>query len=152
MGISVTRIEGPDVAINCPACGAKGVVSRAFSNKEVANLVLRHTTHWVTCGVCNQTLYSKLPVQDLVGHTPEQLERHVVRRTSLPARVLSVLSLFLFYWPILGPVVSFASWMANFRQPKVARRSMILFIIGALLTVALFVWISMDDETQRMTR
>ena len=152
MGITITRIEGPDVAINCPECGAKAVVSRAYSSKEVANLVLRHTTHWVTCAVCNRNLYSKLPVQDLVGHTPEQLARYVVQRTALPARVLSVLSLFLFYWPILGPLVSFASWMANLRQRKIARRSMILFIIGLALTVALFVWISMNEETQRITR
>ena len=152
MGISVTRIEGPDVAINCPECGAKGVVSRAFSNKEVANFVLRHTTHWVTCGACNRILYSKLPAEELAGHSPEQLERYVVRRTALPARLLWVFTLFLFYWPILGPMVSFASWMANLRRPKVARWSMILFIVGGALTAALFIWMAMDEKSQQITR
>jgi hypothetical protein len=149
MHVSVTRIDGPPLVINCPACGGKNVPSISFANRESANLVIRHTTHWVTCGACGQTLYSRLPVDQLASHTPLQLERAVIQWTPLPARLLGTLSLLLFYWPILGPILSFASWMANLRRPKVAKRSMILFIIGAALTTALFVWNSMDESSRR---
>ena len=133
--VSTTRIDGAPVSINCPACGAKGVPSASFSNKESANVILRHTTHWVTCGACGETLYSKVHIHDLVGQTPERLEDWVVRRTGLPANFLWVLALVMFYLPLLGPILSFASWMANLRRPKVAKWSMILFLVGGLWTV-----------------
>ena len=139
MHVNTRVTPGPVIAINCPACGAKNVSATTSQQTEVMNLAVRHTTNWVTCGVCGKTLLSKIPVNDLAGKTPEQLDGVVVQNVPLLANVLVILSVLLFWTPLLGQVICLISWLVNRRRRVQGTVSLIALIVGVLLIGGLFV-------------
>ena len=107
------EIAGQPIRINSPACGALAVPVDAWWQDETANLIIRRSTSWARCTACDATLFSRRSADELVGRSPQELERLIVLRVSLIRRVLIILACLLFFWPLLGLMVSIAAFIAG---------------------------------------
>jgi len=139
--------QSPAFLINCPKCGAKHVPAKITTLKETLDLVIRQTTTWVKCSACGTSLYSKRPAAEIIGMTPEQLERVLVNRVSLVSRVVAILAIVLCLFPFVGLAVAALSMALNWKAHGWSRKlSLIALPIALLMTVVAGVVIMMDTK------
>jgi hypothetical protein len=138
--------DGRDIRINCPACGRRGVQAVSYEHAERSHGI-SHTTYWVKCLACGTSLYSKAIPEELIGRTPEELEKVIVLRVSLVARVTAVLSIVLCIYPWVGLAVAMLAtaltWRTRGWQKTLSR---VALSISLLFTVAATVLLLVVDR------
>jgi len=103
--------QGPDVAINCPACGAENVPASSFESTEVAKLfffipVLRFRNAWLVCSECKSKLVVTTPLSELETLSPEALTRVIRYNASGTGKLMAILAILTSLVPVLGVIVA----------------------------------------------
>ena len=101
--------QGPDVHINCPACGIENVPASSFESTEVAKLfffipILRLRNTWLTCKTCGQKLVLSIPITDLGHLSVDMLTNSIRYKASPAAKVMAILSFITCLFPIIGVI------------------------------------------------
>jgi hypothetical protein len=140
--LDINQTWGPDLLIDCPACGAAGVPGLSYELKERLNFVYVHKTVWVVCSACGRRLLSRLPLDDLAGEPPHQISYHLEVRNSLPGRLMAICAMILSPTPALGLVVAVIAVLMNRKSSgwpkKVGYTGLAISLIFNLLFFAVF--------------
>jgi len=145
---AITEVQqGPDIGINCPACGASGIAAHCFESTEVGKLfffipVVKLRNTWVECAQCGAKLRTTARLADLPGRTPEELAGVIRYRASGKAKVFTAIALLTCLVPGLGIVTSAVSTVMT-RGTKgaavlISGLSMVLAIVVTLCTAILY--------------
>jgi len=133
INFSSSEARGPDLSIDCPACGAVGVPGLSYQIKERFNFFYIHKTAWVICSACERHLFSRLLLDDLVLLPPHQVSDHLMPMDSFSGRVMAICAMILSPMPALGLVVAVIAVLIN---RKAIGWSRIASYIGLLLSLA----------------
>ena len=132
---------GPSVSINCPRCGEQGVVGQSFELLETLRLfdaipLLKMRNTFVQCGGCKAKLASKLAVADLERYQGTGVSQFLSDGVSLVFKFLAIVSLLLFFTPILGLVLAGITVFGTFRSRTWPRTlGIISLVLSSILTV-----------------
>ena len=104
-------VSGPDIVINCPACGHRNAAAQTFESTEWVKLlffipILRLRTSAVQCLECEEMFRSRVPIAQLSGKTPSELEPLIRYHASKPGKIMSVVALLTCLVPIVGVITS----------------------------------------------
>jgi hypothetical protein len=131
--------DGRDLVIKCPACKRQQVPGVSYEHHEQSHGFTRTTT-WVKCLACGTSLYSKVPPDQLVGRSPEQLAEVVVFRLSLIARATAILAVCVCLLPYVGTGMALLATLITWRTRGWPRPlSRIALAISVVPTVALII-------------
>lgn len=144
------KFPGPTVHINCPVCQTEN--AEAESLKQVDQLGLfyiiplfRFTNTFVTCTECHKELMSAVSIDEIEKFSPQDLSSHLSVRVSFVSKAVAVLSMLLFFMPIVGLGLGVLSILLNLRTtgwPKTL--SYISTTLAALITITLLVLLSLN--------
>lgn len=89
--------DGPEIAINCPMCGAR-VLAQTYEQLEKLTLfffipVVKVRNTLVTCPNCSEELISKISIDEIADLSAEIIEASLKMRCSFAASALAVLSI-----------------------------------------------------------
>ncbi len=150
-GTSRTNLlPGPDVRINCRACGGEGVPARSFEIEERITLYFvplpTQRERHVVCSACGEDRLSDLSLEELAALSPEESEWHLFRRVSLIAKALAVASVALFGCPFMGlPLGVAAMVMSRGSGAWPFRFGLLGVVLNVLLWGALFLRSALVD-------
>jgi hypothetical protein len=134
-----TREYGDDIRIHCPVCGARDVEASTYTQSERVRIVgfpVTWRNFWVICSSCEKHLISHRDVRELVGLPPEAVAPAIRPYTPFIARALAVLSLCVFWAPIVGLAMALVAVFAN-RRPGLWKK---LSWVALGLTGILHAW------------
>jgi len=139
-GIShLKRTPGPNIHLNCGACGVRDTVARIFESEERIlvfwiPMPVQRERH-VVCRECGADRISDLPLDELVELEPEEVESHLRPRVSFIVQSLAVLSVLLFCFPLVGLVLGIVGMVGSRRS-----RGWAYYVsaVGIVLTVVLW--------------
>ena len=144
------KIPGPSVQINCPACHADNV--QAESLKQVDQLGLfyiiplfRLTNTFVTCTACRREMMSAVSIDEIENISPLDLSSHLSVRVSFVSKAVAVLSILLFFMPIVGLILGVLSILLNLRTvgwPKTL--SYVSTVLAAIVTFGLMILLALN--------
>ena len=137
---SVTT-TGPQITLDCPACGGKNVTGTTSEREEsyrllgiVPLMVLRNA--FVTCGSCQRQLMSAIRLSDLGDAKPDELAKALSVRESFVGQVVAVLGLLLCWLPFVGLGLGLLGMLLNLRSAKWPRTlSQIATIVGIIVSL-----------------
>ncbi len=134
------RTPGPEIRINCRACGHEGVPARSFESEEritlyfVVPLPIQCERH-VVCSLCGADRLTDLPLDELAAIGPEAAESHLFDRVSIVAKAVAIFSVALFGCPLVGLPLGVAAMIMCRRSGGWPYKAGLLAIV---LTVALW--------------
>jgi hypothetical protein len=104
---SSTKTPGPTLSINCPACQSTAVPADSMQQVDRLDLFyllpffqLRNT--FVTCSACKKQLISSIGINEMADLNAADLSDHLVNHVSFINKFVAILSLLLFWIPIVG--------------------------------------------------
>jgi len=105
------HVPGPAVVINCPACGHRNAAAQTFESTERVKLlffipILRLRTSAVQCTECEEMFDLRVPLAQVSGKTPTELEPLIRYHASKPGKIMSVVALLTCLVPIVGVITS----------------------------------------------
>jgi hypothetical protein len=140
---------GPDVLINCPACGKQTVwasthalQTRSWWFGIIPGLAVYST--WATCLECKEPLISRLPLTELSDKSPDELAALIYRPFRLLETFMALAAFIVAIFPIVGLVMAglavFANWKDRGWRKKLSMTALgisglmhLLFGIGMIL-------------------
>ncbi len=140
--IRAERTDSIPLRMNCPACGTPDVQAQAWQQAEqilafhLIPLGGERATTWVQCTQCRETLLSRVSLPELQILPPHQAGDWLRVRASLPAQLMAVLSVGLFWAPGIGLFVAILAWLLN-RKSRSWTRKCSRIGLGANLFVSL---------------
>jgi hypothetical protein len=131
-------IPGPDVRFNCPRCRLDSS-ARSYERKETMGVffipLITQRERYVECCSCGTTRLTRLPLEELDRYTADELGPHLQQRVSFIVKFLVVVSLLLFFVPIVGLVMGLIALIATYRTGGWLKRlSLIGLVLSALVT------------------
>jgi len=139
------KMLGPSVSINCPRCGEQGVAGQSWEWLETLRLLgliplLKVRNTFVQCGRCNATLTSTLGIDDLEKYQSAGVSQFLSDEVSFVYKFLAVVSLFLFYMPIVGLVLAAITVSGTYKSHTWPRTlGIISVVLSSMVTVFLVI-------------
>jgi hypothetical protein len=144
----IQRWPGPEIRIDCPACGARDVVASTFDQQikdkyyGLITLWVQRSS-WVVCPECRIELYSKVDASSLSDKSIDELAELIYPRASFIKKSLAILALPFAVFPLLGQVMAIIAIIANWKShgwPKTVSfvalgLSFFCFLVIAILIV-----------------
>lgn len=122
LGVRSSQQPGPELHINCPACGAEG--GPAVTYDQIDHWMLlhfipmgRHRTSWVVCGGCGAALQSSVPIERLAGMSPDELAGKLAVAVPLAGKLLACVGIGLFLFPPVSIPSALIAWRLNRASP-----------------------------------
>jgi hypothetical protein len=140
------RIAGPDVRINCRACGRENTPAKTVQVKESAGYLHVQILHAretrVKCKKCGVYRLTRLTLDELADYSAHELEAHLWDPTAAKVKLVAIAGLLLFCFPFIGLVMSLLAFIFSFRSggwPKVVSLigTVLSLVISALTVYAL---------------
>lgn len=150
-GIRTRNAPGPSITFDCPHCGKAATTATTADRTESVSLFhivplfsLRNT--FVTCGACKRQLLATLPASDPARLAPSQVARYVAGRVSFVTKCVVVLSLFLFWAPLIGLILSLAGLWAGWKHKGWIRTTATVTTIASVVVTLLVIFILIADR------
>jgi hypothetical protein len=145
--LTVKRKEtpGPSICINCPRCGEQGIAGQSFEWLETLRLLgliplLKARSTFVQCSGCKTMLTSMLDIGELAKYQSTGVSQFLSDEVSFVYKFLAIVSLFLFYMPIVGLVLAGITVLGTFRSHTWPRTvGIISLVLSSILTVFLVI-------------
>ncbi len=145
----ITKIPGPTVTIDCPACKAKSVNGESVRQVDQLELFyllpfmkLRNT--FVTCHECNKQLICTAPFDELGELSVDDLSQHLVHHVSIINKFLALASVLLCWVPFVGLLLGCISLAVNWRITGWTKKLSYIGIgASAVLTAAFMIILSL---------
>ena len=152
MNLSVESqgVQGPEITIDCPACGAQRAT--ASSERVTEKLRLLHfiplltMTHtFVYCQSCRTKLVSSLDIDELSHRSPADISAHLAGNVSFVAKFLAIGSVALFIAPIVGFLLGLIGYLLSRKSATWVRKTSIVgMVLGGLVTALVLVPLMMQ--------
>ena len=153
MEASVARgavpVASPQLLINCPRCGARGVPGLPYDYVERHHGIAVMKTTWVKCTACQSQLYSKVRANELYGRSPDELAGVIVYRApaALIRNFFAIAALVLGIFPMVGLAVAIPAVILNWRQARWAKIiSLVGLVFAVLVTGMVTVFMLLDNR------
>jgi hypothetical protein len=142
------RVPGPRVDFTCPKCLCGPTSGSSYEQTDSAHLffvipILRMRNTFVICDQCKSRLFCVMTLDDLTQSAGADISRFLSYRISFVFKTLSILSLLLCVFPVLGTVLSCITLIGTYKSPGVWRTiAIISFVISLVPTslVAFHIW------------
>lgn len=141
---------GPSLSINCPRCGEQAVTGRSYERLETLLLfgvvpVAKFKNTFVQCRGCKAKLTSRLNIGELTKYQGAGISQFLSDDVSFVFKFLAIVSLLLFFAPIVGLVLAAITFVGTFKSrtwPRtLALVSLILSsIVNAVIVIGLIVF------------
>jgi hypothetical protein len=137
------RWPGPDVVIDCPVCGERGVSATTYDEQireSVAGLIPVNSVRrsWALCSHCKAMLRSRLPAPELDGKTPVELADLIYLDAGFYQKALAIIALLVALFPLVGTVVAAIALFANRKIPVWSKTVSIIALGLSFLPIVLF--------------
>jgi hypothetical protein len=138
------RWPGPDLRIDCPACGARGADASSFDQRikdsylGIIPLKVTRST-WVVCSECRAQLSSRVGAAELGGKTADELADLVVLKADFVRASVAVIALLIAIIPLVGLVMAIIASAANRKSPGWPKYLSYLALAISLVEAVLFV-------------
>jgi len=140
MDIRVQRSPGPTVTIHCPVCNARDVSAESYEQLEHLRLfyvipLLKIRNTFVRCSACAAESIAEIGIEEIGSRSADELVCFLAGRVSLVSRFLAIVSILLFWVPLVGLALSVCALLANRRTigwPKAV--SIVATVLAAIFT------------------
>lgn len=148
LSVESQAVDGPEIEIDCPACGAQRTLATSQRVTEklrllhfIPLLTMRHNYVW--CKACQKKLVSSLDVEELAHRSPTDISAHLSGDVSLVAKFMAIVGVVLFIVPIVGVLLALIAFLLSRNSPGWVRTTSIVgLVLGglatALLTIPMF--------------
>jgi hypothetical protein len=137
-----TEVQGPRADFTCPRCHQGPSPGFSYERTDTTLLlavipVLRTRNTYLICGNCRSRLVTRMTLDDLRQCVGVDISRFVFYRVSFILKALSVLSLLLCLFPVLGMILSAITLIGTFKSPGVWRTIAIISLIISIVPTSL---------------
>ena len=125
---------GPDVVINCPACGRRSVWASTHALQTRSwffGFIPGQAVHstWATCLECTAPLISKWPVTELSDKSPDELATKIYLPFKLLETFMALAAFIVAIVPLVGLVMSGLAVFGNWKD-RGWRKTLSLVALG----------------------
>jgi len=132
-------VQGPHVQFECPKCHRSGTIGLSYDRRETLLLLhlvplftLKNT--FVICGDCKAHLLAQLTIDELRQHQDSDVSPFLSFEISFVLKTLSVLSLLLCWFPVLGIVLASITLIATIKSPSIWRTLAIISLVASFIS------------------
>jgi hypothetical protein len=143
---NIERIPGPDVEIDCPACGRHAYATTFEQTERMAIYFIplpaqRET--FVVCGACRTELVSTLPISQMTGISSYELSKAIGHRVSMVGTLGAVCGVLFCWVPLFGLIMAVTGYALSYRAGGWRKALSLLGIPLSLgLTILMFIWMN----------
>jgi hypothetical protein len=103
-------------------------------------------TYWLTCPNCRETLRAEFEAEYLRAYPPEDIAGFIHHRVSPIKKLLAILAILFFFWPLLGLLLTIPAAIVNYKTRawtrKVSLLALGLSVIAHLVFAAMGIFSS----------